>query len=332
MKKLALLLAIILTGCNKDTYETFTGFSQGTTYTIVARNAPDDTAEKIDRLFREMDTTFSMFNPTSLTSRLNRGETDATTTLFEECFAISTQVHRATDGFYDPTVKPLSDAWGFGPEKMQTVPDLDSLMEFVGLDKVRLEASTSGDGNHIIKTDPRVQFDFSSIAKGFTVDKLAEMLSAAGVTDYMVEVGGEVRARGVNASGRTWRIQIDKPQAGFAHEQQAVVELGADPRTAAVATSGNYRNWFVDEAGQTRVHTIDPKTGTPAAGEILSASVIAPSCALADGWATALVAIQTLEGAKRLIDNAPVGVEYYIIYSRGEATETIHSENFPLSK
>lgn len=324
MKKLFTLLALALTACApRPNYLTFTGFQQGTTYSITVRDAPKNTEAEIDTLFRRIDLTFSMFNPTSLVSRINRNETTEITPLFEECFLLAEQIHHDTEGFYDPTVKPLVDAWGFGPEEMQNEPRLDSLLEFVGLDKIALK------GDRIVKTDPRVQLDFSSIAKGFTVDKLAEML---GETDFLVEVGGEIRARGVNRRGIAWRVQIDSPGGGFAHAQAAVISLGGEgdeggsaKRGDAVATSGNYRNRFEDAGGLTRVHTIDPHTGAMAAGDVLSASVVASSCALADGWATALVAARERGTAERLLARAPQ-LEWYLIYGDGVR----NSPDFPL--
>ncbi len=317
MRKLILLSVLLLVACNKHAdYQTFTGFQQGTTYSIIVGNPPEDCAAKIDNLFSEIDLTFSIFNPASLVSRINRNETDVTTPIFESCFSIAKDVHRDTEGFYDPTVKPLVDAWGFGPGEEQQKPNVDSLMQLVGFDKIEIR-------NHkISKADPRVSLDFSSIAKGFTVDRLAEMLAESGCEDFMVEVGGEVRARGCSPRGTAWRIQIDKPSGGFAHERQALVELS----DGAIATSGNYRNWFVDAEGNTRVHTIDPHTGFPAAGEVLSASVVSGSCALSDGWATALVACRDVERARQLLETSPQ-LEYYIVSNLG----SFHSEGFPVS-
>ncbi len=319
MKNLILLLPLIIAACQQSNYETFSGFEQGTTYSIVAQGAPDGTAQLIDQTFDKLDLTFSIFTPHSLISRINRNETDATSPLFEECFALAKEVWALSDGYFDPTVKPLVDAWGFGPEQQQTEPDVAALMEYVGFEKITSETG------RVVKSDPRVQLDFSSIAKGFSVDVLTRTLESAGITNYMVEIGGEVRARGVNPAGRSWRIQIDKPVAGLSHQREAIVSLS----NGAVATSGNYRNWFVDETGRTRVHTIDPLTGQPAAGEILSVSVAAASCGLADAWATALVASRSLETARRLLDSpAASAIEYYIITESGAT----YSDGFPLEK
>ncbi len=320
MKRIFLFFILLLVGCDQSRYSTFSGFEQGTTYVIVVRDAQDGLQDRIDAKFDEIDLTFSIFNPQSLTSRINRNETDATTPLLDECFKLAKEVWEKTNGYYDPTVKPLVDAWGFGPEEEQAEPCVECLMEYVGFDKVQLERG------RIVKTDPRVQLDFSSIAKGFTVDKLADMLEAEGVTDYMVEIGGEVRALGVNAAGRTWRIQIDKPIAGLTHEREAIIVL----TSGAVATSGNYRNWFVDEQGRTRVHTIDPKTGKPAAGEILSVSINATSCAVADAWATGVMASQTLENTRRLLTDRGTEIDYYIIYGSEDATKPFYNLAFPV--
>ena len=317
------LFILLLTGCKQDYYATFSGFEQGTTYTIVVKNPDKGSGDSIDGMFELIDNTFSMFNPESLVSRINLGETDETTPVFDECFAIAKEVYGRTGGYYDLTVKPLVDAWGFGPGERQEIPCVECLMEYVGMDKIRIENS------RITKDDPRVQLDFSSVAKGFSVDKLAELLESRGVTDYMVEVGGEVRVKGVNAAGNKWRIGINKPVEGFSHELEAVVVF--DDTLRAIATSGNYRNWFTDEAGNRRVHTIDAKTGLPAMGNILSVSIVGAECAVADAWATGLMAAHDIETAKSMLP--PEGIEFFIIYS-DEAGElqVLSSRGFPTEK
>jgi thiamine biosynthesis lipoprotein len=306
-----------------DNYTTYTGAAQGTTYRIVVNPGSEAIEKGITNVFEEIDLTFSMFNPASLVSRINRGETDLTTPLFDQCFEIAQRVWSHSGGYYDITVKPLVDAWGFGPGAEQAEPCVDSIMQFVGMDKVRLS------GGHLTKDDPRLQLDFSSVAKGFTVDCLAEMLEQAGARDYLVEVGGEVRAKGVNARGNSWRIGINRPEEGFSDEYEAVVTLGG--ALTSIATSGNYRNWFTDEAGHRRVHTIDPTTGRPAIGSLLSVSIAAPTCGEADAFATALMASGSIARATPILP--PSGVEYFIIYTSEEGlTATIHSPAFPLAK
>ncbi len=317
------LLALSLTCCKQDYYATFSGFEQGTTYRIVVKNPDEGLGERIDAVFDEIDNTFSMFNPSSLVSRINRNETDKTTPIFDECFAIAQKVYANTDGYYDLTVKPLVDAWGFGPSEQQEIPCVECIMEYVGMDKVHLE------NGRITKSDPRIQLDFSSVAKGFSVDKLAGLLESEGATDYMIEVGGEVMVRGVNAAGNKWLIGINKPMEGFSQEYEALVTFG--DRLRAIATSGNYRNWFTDEAGNKRVHTIDPKTGMPAIGNILSVSIVANECGIADAWATGLMAAHDIEAAKRILP--PAGLEFFIIFSdETGGFEVLRSNGFPIVK
>lgn len=325
MKRLIPLLALLATNCSEDKYETFSHLAQGTTYKIVVKNPPEGLAEKIDAIFAKIDLTFSVFNPASLTSRINRGETDAVTPLFEECFTMAKEVSAATEGYFDSTVGPLVDAWGFGAGEQQEQPCVECIMEYVGMDKVRIE------GGRIIKDDGRVRLDFSSIAKGLSVDKLAEMLEEERVSDYMVWVGGEARVRGVNEAGREWRIGIDKPVSGLGGGEYVAVVSFFDT-LPAIATSGNYRNWFADETGRIRAHTIDPKTGFPALGEILSVSMVAGECALADAWATGIMASGTVERARRLLAGVPRGVEYFILHGNADFPETLHSPGFPLVK
>jgi thiamine biosynthesis lipoprotein len=324
MKKLIPLVvwALALAACTpKDNYRTYTGAAQGTTYRIVV-NPGSETIEKgITATFEEIDLTFSMFNPASLVSRINRGETDVTTPLFDECFDIAEQVWMHSGGFYDITVKPLVDAWGFGPGEKQVEPRVDSIMQYVGMNKVRIK-----DGK-IIKDDSRLQLDFSSVAKGFTVDRLAEMLEADGAHDYMIEVGGEVRAKGLNDKGHPWRIGINSPTEGLTTDYEAVVVL--NNTITSIATSGNYRNWFIDEAGRKRVHTIDPTTGRPSIGSLLSVSIVAPWCGVADAFATALMAAGSIETVNSI--RPPKGIEYFVIYTtEGGETAIHHSPDFPL--
>jgi thiamine biosynthesis lipoprotein len=325
MTRLIPILALFAAACAKPNYETFNSFTQGTAYSITANNPPARLEEKIEKIFEKIDLTFSMFNPTSLTSRINRNETDMVTPLFEECFETSKEVHAATEGYFDPTVAPLVDAWGFGSGEQQEIPCVDCIMEYVGMDKVRIE------GGHIIKDKPRVQLDFSSIAKGFTVDLLAKMLEAEGVTDYMVWGGGEARVKGNNASGRPWRIGIEKPGLGLAPSGEYEAAVSFSDAMPSIATSGNYRNWFVDGSGRTRAHIIDPLTGSPALNEILSVSIVAAECAVADAWATGIMASGTLDNARRLVEKAPDRIEYYIIYSSADSIASIHSPEFPIA-
>ena len=218
-------------------------------------------------------------------------------------------ISRHTGGSYDVTCAPLINLWGFGFEKKKTdsvTPEaIDSVRAFVGFDKVHL------DGMRMIKEDPRMKMDFSSISKGYCSDLVARMLKHHGVTSYLVELGGEIAFEGTNSRGESWIIGVDKPiadPAGVINDFQVRVQL---PRTAGgLATSGNYRNFKVVN-GKKIAHTIDPHTGYPIQTDVLSATIIAPTCMLADGLATACMT-RTAADVPALIQNFP-GVEYILI-------------------
>jgi thiamine biosynthesis lipoprotein len=320
MKKLLIILPILCLSCGRNNYVTFGGIEQGTTWRMVVRNPDDGLAARIDAVFDTVDNTFSIFNPASLVSRINRGLTDVVTPLFEECFAIARDVHDSSNGYYDITVKPLVDAWGFGPGEQQEIPCVKCLMEYVGMEKVRI------DSGRIVKDDARVQLDFGSVAKGFTVDLLAELLESEGARHYLIDIGGEIRASGVNAEGRPWRVGIYKPDLESMREHQAIVEPSRE--LPSIATSANTYQQFADEFGRIRVHTVDPTTGYPAQGNVISVSIAAAECGIADAWATALMAAHDISKVREILP--PTGIEYYITYSDTDGAMTsLQSSGFP---
>jgi thiamine biosynthesis lipoprotein len=233
---------------------------------------------------------------------------------------------------YDVTVKPLVAAYGFAGKNPDFQVNVDSLLEFVGFDKIAVR-----DGR-LIKQDQRVQLDFNSIAKGYVVDLAAEYLEQLGVENYMVDIGGEVRCRGVNPKGAAWRVGVETPFEGNdvpgAYIQQ-VVSLG----NCAMATSGNYRRYYVDNDGRKVAHTIDPRTGKSAISELLSATVIAPTCAEADAYGTMFMALgkeRAIEVASELEDRGVMvyfitsgqGDEFEIYYSASLAPALKHTDGF----
>ena len=215
-----------------------------------------------------------MFNPESVIARLNRNETDSTDALFQKMYAMALQVNRKTEGAFDITVGPLVNAWGFG-FKQNSFPDsarIDTLRQFVGMDLLTL---TEG---KLQKKYPEITLDASSIAKGLGVDLVAEYFERKGLNDYMVEIGGEVRAKGQSSKKRPWRIGIDRPEEDVTARNRRL-QMIAGLSQGALATSGNYRNFYVHD-GKKYAHTINPKTGYPVQTEVLSASVYAPTCML----------------------------------------------------
>ena len=283
------LLAMSICGCSttSSNYITSDGAMLGTTFHVCAdlpKLSPAALYDEMMRIDAEAKASLSIFNPESRLSRLNRGEADTLDRHLAYNLTLARTLGEKYDTRYDVTVKPLTEALGFAAKTATKRPNIDSLLQFVGYDKWCVE------GNRIVRHDPRVQFDLNSIAKGYTVDLVAEMLESHGSKNYIVEVGGEIRCRGVNAKGCVWRVGIDSPEDGN-------MSPGADLVTTvplndkALATSGNYRRFYIDEAGRKVVHTIDPVSGRSTTSRLLSATVVADNCATADALATMFMVV-----------------------------------------
>lgn len=266
-----------------------------------------DLKAEIEAELQKVDASLSMFNPKSTISLINRNETDKADEMLSEVLQLSFIINKATNGAFDPTVAPLVNAWGFGFKSGQ-LPDstqVDSLRTLVGLSAIHLK------DNKLTKDNPSSILDFSAIAKGYGVDKAALVLINHGIKHFMVEIGGEVVTEGVNEKGEPWRIGINKPDddsTSTSSELQDIISLSGK----AIATSGNYRNFYIS-GGRKIAHTINPRTGYPAQQDILSSTVMAPSCAEADAFATAFMVLG-MEQAKRVLQSQPQ-LEAYFIYS-----------------
>lgn len=244
-------------------------------------------ADSINAVFAAIDASANVYNQLSLVSQFNAtGEVDVDTTL-ATLLSQSRTVHEQSGHLYDPTVLPLVAAWKKARKEKRTPSKgyIDSLVTLVGLDKVTL------DGGKLRTTVAGVQLDFSSIAKGLACDEVAHMLVRNGVTNYLVEIGGEVVAHGVNKRGTKWHVSVDMPtdQADATSHASALV-LTLDGKS--VATSGNYRQFAVID-GKRVTHIIDPRTGAASQSDLLSVSIVAPHCVAADAWATACMAMGT---------------------------------------
>lgn len=326
MKYLTTLLiaAAFFLSCSRSVeYRTIDGFAQGTTYSITYGDSLNrDLRGGVDSILAAFDKSLSNFDSLSILSRSNRGEDPTTDQWFDECFATSQIVYQNSDSLFDPTLHPLITAYGFGSRgkegyQLPSQQQIDSIKVFVGLHKVNIANS------HITKQDPRIALDFSAIAQGYSVDVVASWLESLGITNYVVEIGGEVFARGKNAKGNPWRIGIDKPTEGNivpGQELQTVLEL--DSR--GLATSGNYRKFFTDSSGTKITHEIDPRTGHPSSDSLLSVTLTAPNAALADGYATACM-VGGLEWTRRFLSrNSNIGA--FLVYSSADSmrSETIN--------
>jgi thiamine biosynthesis lipoprotein len=307
-----LFLAVITPACKdkKPVFSNFTGFAQGTTYSIVFDNKkninPEELKLKVEKILHEFDMSLSIYQDSSTISKINRNEEVVPDFFFTEVFTRSALISEMTAGAFDITVGPLVKAWGFGPDAHRnfTESKRDSLMKLVGMSKVSLI------NGRLIKSDPGICLDVNAIAQGYSVDVICCFFDKLGIRNYLVEIGGEVRAKGTKA-GALWRIGIDKPEDNNmlpGQSLQAIIKIS----DKALATSGNYRKFYI-ENGVKYSHTIDPKTGYPAKNKLLSATIIADDCAMADGIATACMVM----GEEKAIEFLGIHpeLEAFLVYS-----------------
>ncbi|MBN2485091.1 MAG: FAD:protein FMN transferase [Bacteroidales bacterium] len=289
--------------------DTLHGDIQGTTYSITYEDRPGRNLQpRIEQLLHKFDMSLSLYEKKSVISRINRNEKNVKPDrFFKTVFHKAEEVYHLSNGAFDITVAPLVNAWGFGPEKKADVDSalIDSLLAFVGMEKISLEKGT------IIKAHPSVQIDANAIAQGYSVDIVAEFLERKGIKNYLVEIGGELRAKGVNKKGEPWKIGIDKPvDNNFSPGEnlQAILQLN----NKSLATSGNYRKFF-EKDGVKYAHSINPKTGYPIISRLLSATVMADDCITADAFATAFM-VMGLEKSIVYVSNHPE-LNVYLVYS-----------------
>ena len=288
--------AAVMVGCGTKApqWTTLAGKAQGTTFTIKYLDSLHrDLSGPIDSIFKAIDRSLSLWDSTSTVTAFNAAvDTFASTDVhFRTMVSLSHGLWMTTDKTFDPTVLPLVKAWGLGKEGRTGLDTaaVDSLRHVLGMDRIAIDErwrqqTVLAPMITYHKERAGVQFDPNGIAQGYTVDVIAIHLQQHGITNYMVEVGGEVRTKGSNANGTAWTLQIDKPVDGVEHVQQTVVPV----QDRSLATSGNYRK-FIEINGKRYGHTIDPRTGRPAMNALLSASVIADDCATADALGTALM-------------------------------------------
>ncbi len=300
----AIVIALVVLAtamlCSRDRKRYFS--HEGVVWTTdyhITYEANRDLNDSIQLILGNLDMSVSPYNKASLISAINENNTSLVDAYLRLLIDASRTVNRESGGAFDPTVMPLVNAWGFG-YKSGTPPtkaQLDSILQFIGMDKVTLRGDT------LVKQDPRVMLDFSSIAKGLACDEIGRMLARNGAVNWLVEIGGEVAASGVNKRGTPWNVSVDMPtseqQGQTAHESALTLALDS----GAVATSGNYRKWR-EEGGTKISHIIDPRTGDSRAGTLLSVTVVARDCMTADAWATACMVMGENE-VKNMMQHRP---------------------------
>ncbi|MFI0490159.1 FAD:protein FMN transferase [Flavobacterium sp.] len=284
------------------------GYAQGTTYHVTYIDAKNrDLKPEIEKILKDFDLSVSTYIPNSIISRINSNQKDVIVDkYFIACFNKAKEVWKNTNGAFDPTIYPLSNAYGFGPGKKQHLQKakIDSILKFVGFQLIKLK------GDHVVKKDPRVSLDFNAFAQGYSVDVVSEFLNSKNINSYIVEIGGEVYANGKDQLGKSWLVGIEKPIDNKETENplKAIIKLD----NLAISTSGNYRRYFMED-GQKIVHHIDPKTGMPTKNNLLSASIFAKECISSDANATGVLVLG-LEKAKDFLQKHPE-LQAYLIYT-----------------
>ena len=301
---IAALLLLLLPDSPKAQYYHNQGNIFGTYYNI-RYQATEDLHDAIQQRLQDFDHSLSMFNPNSVITHINRNDSITTDPLFEAMYAEAHAISLLSTGAFDITVRPLVNAWGFGNNPQHTAtPNIDSIMAFVGYEKVHLV------DHHVIKDDERTTLDASAIAKGYACDVVANLLRENGCDNLLVDIGGEVVLQGVNDKARPWRVGITRPTidaTGAEQELQEVIESS----NLCMATSGNYLQYYFVN-GERRSHTIDPRTGYPVNHSLLSATVKASSCMRADALATACMVLGKKE-ALDMIERTPDAACYLIV-------------------
>ncbi len=325
---LVLVLYCFLCSCKTDTTEVVrnqaTGGVFGTSYGIIyLSDQVLDYQQQIDSVFRVVNKSLSTYIPESDISKINLGDSTLQVDhMFKDVFTLSREIYEKTNGYFDPTVGILVNAWGFGPgqEVVMDSAKIDSLLQYVGFDKVAITSKGT-----VAKEDTAIYFDFNAIAKGYAIDRVAVLMDELNIQNYLIEIGGEVVGKGINkVKNKAWAVGIDNPENEY--QRQAKIAICLNDR--ALASSGNYRKFRVDETtGEKFVHTIDPITGYTRNSNTLGVTILADNCAKADGYATAFMAMD-LVAAKELL-TSDTSLDAYIIYADTEgAIQEFMTEGF----
>jgi len=307
-----LFVGVFFSSCSNEprlVEKSLAGYVIGTTYHIKYLSEDGKGYQlQIDSIYDAIVKSMSTYVPTSDISRINKGDTTVVVDqMFKDVYYTSEKIWKESEGVFDPTIGIMVNAWGFGPKGQLnnlTKAKVKELMKTVGFDKTRILP------NGVFHKDfPETQIDFNAIAKGYTLDRVAAFFDKEGIDNYLIEIGGEIVAKGVKIDGSKWRIGIDDPNQAEDRQLTGIVDI----TDKAMATSGNYRRFRIDSlTGEKYVHTINAKTGFTSRSNMLSASVMAENCTLADGYATTFMAMG-LEDTKAFLSKHPE-LEAYLIY------------------
>ncbi len=321
-RKIALVLTVLfIISCKKEQKNTILEGAVFGTYYRVTYNSEVNYQKQFDSLFYEINKSMSTYQVNSDISKLNRNEEVQVDKHFVKVLNASREIYKATKGAFDPTIGAVVNAWDFGPEGK--IADLDSLkvnslMQFVGFNKVKLV------DKQVVKSQ-KTFIDFNAIAKGYAVDVLSEFLIRKNIKSNLVDIGGELNAKGINMEKQIpWRVGVENPNFDGTQSINQAISL----QNEAMATSGTYRKFKVDDEGNRYAHIIDTKTGYPSKTNILSVSVIAENCMTADAYATAFQAMG-IEKIKSFLKTHSELKVFLIFENDKKELETISLNGFP---
>ena len=298
---------MILTSCIRSPQRIeYSGITQGSYFSIIYYDEENRHFEaEIDSIFKEVDNAVSLWNENSIIRKVNRNEDVVVNQIFKDNFEWAQKASEFSDGAFDATIGPLVSAWGFHYKKeLEMTPEMvDSIRQLVGYQKVKIV------DDRVMKENPNMTLDFNAVAQGYTTDLIGKFLETRGIENYLVDVGGEIMARGTKPNGEQWIIGIEKPAENFDSERSVQIKINLKDK--GIVTSGNYRK-YIEKDGVRYSHSIDPKTGYPVEQNLLSATIIADNAAWADCLATICMLVGK-EKASKLLETQD-GVEAYFIF------------------
>jgi FAD:protein FMN transferase len=328
MKNIIISILIVSTilSCNSfspDNYYTCNGTTQGTLFNVTYQNDTELCLD-IDSILREFSKSLSNYDSESLISQINNNETNKSDEYFKQMFEAAYEVYQKTNGAFDISLAPVVNAWGFGWEKHDDLSEIDTakiiqLLDYVGMDKISL------DNGIVKKSVPDIQVIGNGIAQGLSVDVVSNFLRENGITNFLVEIGGEVYATGLNPSSDPWAIGVDKPIKNTDYENRET-QIILNFSDWAAATSGNYRK-YLEIGDKSFGHSIDPRTGFPANNELLSVTVLAKTCVMADAYATAFMVLG-LEDSMKIVEDEEQMEAYFIFLDEKNKITTKYTSGF----
>lgn len=320
-KHLLVFILVLLTACDKSPpLQKFNGYAQGTTYHIsfwqdktTAQTINTEAVKQlVDAEFKRLDEQLSNYRPDSVIEQFNATISSEPLVLSEEIIGLikeAQNVSIASEGCYDLTIKPLFDLWGFKDDKLfiPSEQTLKTALQQVGFKQIEII-----DNNHIRKRNPNLRIDLSSIAQGYSVSRMAELLEKQGITNYLVEIGGELQTRGKKTDGTPWRVAVEKPLSGERTMQKVLTINRIEP--LVVMTSGTYRHFF-DANGKRYSHILNAKTGIPVDHNTVSVTVLHNNPTQADAWSTALLCLGREQG---ILAANKAGISALFIEAQGD--------------